>query len=304
MAKGVYTRMKRFTFVKGWLTGGTNPADGSVECGDGTSYPMLVTLDQVAEIFYRCRNTKIEGYEASVNYSSQTYSTKFMDGYLPEQNYILPESNFPPEWQQYVKRGYTFFSAGYGSAEEWLSSHCDPAYQEEGRNYYDGKDELCLWPPDSVGAFNGEIRHASGHRGIQGSPPSTYGAYSFGRPDPDYPFGPAFIDFLVSPEVAFVGASSPLSPDAKLYLRIAFRDIGQIFPFWDHGSRSGGSPIGGYAEVVLSSGTLRFPIYMDSRFGMVSTLVTYPKLVVTEWWPYAKDSPAVPVWNSATGAKL
>ena len=95
MAKGVYTRIKRFTFVKGWLTGGTDPADGSVECGDGTPYPMLVTLDQVAEIFYRCRNTKIEGYEASVNYSSQTYSTKFMDGYLPEQNYILPESSSP-----------------------------------------------------------------------------------------------------------------------------------------------------------------------------------------------------------------
>jgi hypothetical protein len=51
---------RRFDFVRGWLTGGTDPGDGSVECGDGMLYPMEVTgatvqekLRKIAEIWYR-----------------------------------------------------------------------------------------------------------------------------------------------------------------------------------------------------------------------------------------------------------
>ena len=54
--------MKRFEWVKGWLTGGTDPADGSVECGDHTEFCLEVTgasvaekMDKIAEIFYRAR---------------------------------------------------------------------------------------------------------------------------------------------------------------------------------------------------------------------------------------------------------
>ena len=61
MSNGVFTRDKRFKWVKGWLTGGTDPADGSVECGDGTAFPMLVTPDQLAEIMYRVRDTSVTG---------------------------------------------------------------------------------------------------------------------------------------------------------------------------------------------------------------------------------------------------
>lgn len=67
MSEAVFTAEKRVTFVKGWLTGGTDPADGSVECGDGTIYPMEVTLDQAAEIFYRVKKARITsgGFSAS-----------------------------------------------------------------------------------------------------------------------------------------------------------------------------------------------------------------------------------------------
>jgi len=51
----------RVKFVKGWLTGGTDPADGSVECGDGTAYPIEVTPNQLQKIFYRVRDSEWTG---------------------------------------------------------------------------------------------------------------------------------------------------------------------------------------------------------------------------------------------------
>ena len=65
MSAGIYTNDLRFAFVNGWLTGGTDPADGSVECGPGTAFPMEVTLDQVAEIFYRVKDAWFTGGSAS-----------------------------------------------------------------------------------------------------------------------------------------------------------------------------------------------------------------------------------------------
>lgn len=49
MSQGVFTRMKRVTFVE--KTAG--------EVGDGTDFPILVTLDQLAEIMYRVRKAEI-----------------------------------------------------------------------------------------------------------------------------------------------------------------------------------------------------------------------------------------------------
>ena len=77
MAKGVHTRMKRFEFVKGWLTGGTDPADGSVECGDYTDFPVEVTgatnadkLDKIAEIYYRAKYAQFTSNDLIDNFSN------------------------------------------------------------------------------------------------------------------------------------------------------------------------------------------------------------------------------------------
>lgn len=56
--KAVSITEPRVKFIKGWITGGTEPGDGSVECGDGTEYPMLVTPAQLFEIMYRVRDSK------------------------------------------------------------------------------------------------------------------------------------------------------------------------------------------------------------------------------------------------------
>jgi hypothetical protein len=70
MPEGVFTRMKRVQFVKGWLTGGTDPADGSVECGDYTDFPIEVTgatvqdrFDKIAEVYYRVKYAQFTSNE-------------------------------------------------------------------------------------------------------------------------------------------------------------------------------------------------------------------------------------------------
>lgn len=57
MSTRVATSLLRFEFVKGETTSGT-PAPGFVACGDGTAFPMEVTLDQLAEIMYRVRDAR------------------------------------------------------------------------------------------------------------------------------------------------------------------------------------------------------------------------------------------------------
>lgn len=61
----------RVKFSRGWLTGGTDPADGSVECGDGTAYPLEVTIQQLYAIFYRVRDAKLTsgGFAEDIPYN-------------------------------------------------------------------------------------------------------------------------------------------------------------------------------------------------------------------------------------------
>ena len=62
MGKNIHTIDSHVTYRKGELTTGT-PSKGKVACGPGTAYPVPATLDQIAEIFYRVRNTIISGGE-------------------------------------------------------------------------------------------------------------------------------------------------------------------------------------------------------------------------------------------------
>jgi hypothetical protein len=55
--------------------------------------------------------------------------------------------------------------------------------------------------------------------------------------------------------------------------------------------------------VVLSSGTLLIPIHLQPISGYSATLVTSPRLEVSEWWPYAK-SDGSPAWSTTTGLPL
>lgn len=296
-----------FTFTKGEVTTGT-PASGYTACGAGTEHPVEATLHQITEMFCRVRNTKITGYAVSMAQSTISYSSLFMGGIPPSQNYLFPDPSVVG-WRQFIQRGHIFSKSPQDSVyyDAWLSAHCNPVYQEDGLNYYDGKDELCLWPPPSINTIWNGIAHQSGHQGsFQAAPPTTYGAYSRKEvPSPvntDEYYG-GFIQFIADPLIAFVGGTSPFSSGVKLYPRLGFTDIGQQNPQWIHSSINVGGTLtsAGNAQIVLSSGTLSFPIYLDPSFA--PTLVTAPRLEVTEWWPYAK-SDGSPAWSTTTGLPI
>lgn len=101
MPESVTTPNLRFKWVKGWLTGGIDPADGSVECGDGTAYPLEVTVAQMEEIFYRVRDAKwVSGsaafrqsataayYESSVTFTATAPASKLAATVSSDFNYV------------------------------------------------------------------------------------------------------------------------------------------------------------------------------------------------------------------------
>ena len=60
----------RVKFIKGWETGGTE--NGGVECGDGTAYPMEVTVEQLSEIMYRVRDAEFVSGSLTAEYDGVT----------------------------------------------------------------------------------------------------------------------------------------------------------------------------------------------------------------------------------------
>jgi hypothetical protein len=299
---GYTSQWDRVRFVKGWLTGETDPEDGSVECGPGTPRPVVATLNQSWEIYYRARNTKITAYEVYQEHAtSPSTNTKwwalFNAGSVPANNYWPNE--FLPGWSPFGSRGMYFSSP---SNPGWLAAHCGPEYSAGGTDYHDAGDELCLWPPADVSAPGNGMSHSAGH-GLPGasdpSPPSSYGAYNKRELPPSlgseitYRVGQVIFSF--TPTIAFVGGDSPFSPGVTLYPSINFLDT-----FSNHTSNYGSASSAGNAEVVLASGTLLVPIYLEPLAGYTATLITPPRLEVTEWWPYATTA-GDDAWDTATG---
>ena len=64
----------RVKFIKGWHTDDPDgdPEDGSVVCGDGTSYPMKVTVEQLSEIMYRVRDAEFVSGSLTAEYDGVT----------------------------------------------------------------------------------------------------------------------------------------------------------------------------------------------------------------------------------------
>ena len=299
MSVEVNTLEFRETYVKGQVTTG-DPDVGFVACGPGTAHPVPATLDQIAEIFYRVRDTKISGGEYTMESTElpYKYAGLFNTGPLPAHNYHIEQSG---DWLQHVIRGYSF--GAESPNEGWLKHHCDPVYTSPiGGDFHDAKDEFCMWPDDDVytGSMGANHEILTGYSGGSVSAPSVYGPYykrTWLRPDPTPDVVTYYGDrstFVFYPQVAFTGAASPFDPAATLYPRIFWGNN-----TWFFGSEFGSEASTGSAEIVLSSSTLLIPI-RASRSGYTVNMTSPPKLTVTKWWPYAKPDGS-PVWNSTTG---
>lgn len=305
MGKNIHTIDSHVTYRKGELTTGT-PSKGRVACGPGTAYPVPATLDQIAEIFYRVRNTEMSGGEYTAEHATYPeynlkYEGLFNTGSIPAHNYHIDDSG---GWQQDVRRGYSFYESSTNKG--WLKHHCDPVYTSPiGGDFHDAKDEFCMWPDDGVYVGTRGANHFAGTYSPYSSEsaPSVYGPYYkriYPQPDPtpdEITYRGDSSSFGFSPQVAFIGAVSPFDPAATLYPAISWSNS-----TWNFNSTFGSEASNGSAEIVLSSSTLLIPIRLYIP-AYTTALTSSPRLTVTEWWPYAKPDGS-PVWNAATGLSV
>jgi len=295
MGNRVTTPDLRFEFVNGWLTGGTDPADGSVECGDGTAFPMPVTLDQVAEIFYRVKDAWFTGGSASWEISGSTQTINAATDAPANRTLEIDGST-------YQKRGYTILDAyPYNGA----------TYDAGIGNYYSdiADNENGMWKdawndPDHVDAFSYEQDDPNS---IQGGDPEWWGDTGLG----------VYAKVFRGNRVAVVKADPAdglYAPTNQFFLEIEMYwfDYG-VVPFG--GSTNIYNSEGGFGDfssraVLISNYILRLatgdatcPVYFDALGSTNETgtdFIHEPQV----WWPYAKDNPAVPVWDTDNGAKL
>ena len=106
MAEGVYTRNKRFSFVEKLIS----------EVGEGTLYPMKVTMTQLAEIMYRVNDAKWVSGEASQAYANGggtlTFTTKFTSA-TPSSERVI--------WEYLADDGFGNFNAGAYSRRGYVA---------------------------------------------------------------------------------------------------------------------------------------------------------------------------------------
>lgn len=317
MPEGVYTLNKRISFVKGWLTGGTDPADGSVECGDDTAYPMLVTLDQIAEIFYRVKDAQFTAGSLDYVYSG------FSQSILPPAN-LHTNRAYEKNSATHVYRGYTAQS----NAIEPPTSYLTNPYNAGNSIYFQdiANRESAIYLPKvftSPGYYGpngtdfywslGQINAFSYYS--KGSVPNIEDYYWFHTSPAGYADNNVgLIEFNGKVAVIKVNPTdSDVAPTNLYYLGVFF--YAETFPpigpgTWASSMTEYVDPTGTNATYVCdyviklsSSSEARCKIYIiDDIYDSVDGSDFVHQAV--EWWPYAKNSPSEPVWGLTTGLKL
>ena len=312
MSKGVFTRMKRVTFVKGWLTGGTDPADGSVECGDGTPRPLEVTgatiavkLDKIAEIFHRVKDAYFTAgdihfssvdvtihsatsapsdrslYDAMIGYQGRGYHTLVTVG----------ANTIPARFLPYLGDEYDDGSGGM---------YRDISDNEAGIHLTYQSGELPTWNNASIGVATTAFYYFATSDPLTADPLWFYSVDS----------SPAYYDamgaVLVGGKIGYVLAN----PSDSI-----FTSTTRFFLTLDFTTSEGGYSL--YASTLktddptsvcnyvmrLSTGDLSCPMYPDA-YSTAGGSASGSDFIheATEWWPYAKAGGAV--WNTGTGAKI
>lgn len=335
MSQGVYTRMKRFEFVKGWVTGGTDPADGSVECGDGTLYPLEATLDQIAEIYHRARDSYLTGSITT------TYTSSFdpellaitTTGFTGTPSTDLVESGVTSEGETTLsQRAYSTGSTGDVAG---FAQYFGSAYSVNGQDFYDANSELAIHslPSNSYNPRTGltqDFFATFSEDAVNFYPitmPSFYSAYhEIYRNDGYQPQSgiyiyEAYAKFHYSAisigavQIAWIDdneSGNPLDPLNRKFINFsfAFRQsfiYGGNEAYYSTFHSNDTSTTSVNFNIELSTSTLSCPLYAGGGGYPAFDGITHSggiNLVVTKWWPYAKDSPAVPVWDADTGLKL
>jgi len=305
--------MKRFEWVKGWLTGGTDPADGSVECGDGTAYPMEVTLDQLAEIFFRVKDAKFTAGEISIT-----------AGGLPINLYAstdAPTQRVTEGIVETLKRGYYTPSVFVGATvSAFNDGYLQPEYDAGNSVYYReiGNKEIGMWlqgvqdvtlPYWNVTNFEWVNAFTSESFLSYGSPSAPSPPYWFySSEQTDYFGGRHSVTFNGKVAVIRANATDDISaPTNRLFIGMEFYCYTEDVTFHIQARTlpwAGELSVGNYT-IRLASGDVSCLVYVDpDSYDPGSLVVTDFIHTATEWWPYQANNPPADVWNPATGLPL
>lgn len=313
--------MKRVQFVKGWLTGGTNPADGSVECGDYTDYPIEVTgadvrsrFDKIAEIYYRVKFAQFTSNDliATAGVTTGSISPRVMwsdSGGGLSNNYLMS--------------GYWTFDESPFSVYANAIPFLDDQYTE---NYWDigggetsgtfrdiGDREFGMWLPNGEGNEQPKWNKPDGSILDGGLTVNAFSWYSNSAagtltqptiPIPwiyqiylgDTIYEQLEISVQFSGEIAWVGESL-YHPDTKFYLgmRIDGNNSfdGSVFTSWNAAySATTSSYI-----MRLSTGDISCSLSADNISNYSGDLVHE----AIEWFSYQDGNGNV--WNPITGLR-
>ena len=324
MSNGVFTRMKRVEFVEKLIG----------EVGDGTAWPMEVTLDQLAEILYRVKDAWFTS--GSITTTGVGLS---MEGGSPPAQLITGDGV-----TDFFIRGYcwwgqefdlrandaVYFGSPYGPdilppsdpfSVGYLSDFFPPTVEPwvpSGLSLYrdTGDSERIIWLPEyadidplaeETAKINGETLRTAFSQEM-----SCFGAgagYLIDHP------APTQLRLEIYPEVAWVdtnASGNPYDPLNRRFLKMRFGVLGTASPFdnvpLDTMPDSGFHSFVDATDLIfqLSTSQTSAKIYFYEEYDGASAadFVSGSPFIVTaqEWWPYAKAGGAV--WNTSTGAKI
>jgi len=344
MSNGVFTRMKRFTFVE----------KTSTEVGDYTDFPIEVTgatvndrFDKIAEIYYRVKYAQFTSNELALGGSTEgsilsgvttgtisprimtaddggvSHESGLMSGYWSLDDLGLPSaaSALPFLSEQYsVDMGLWFSTSGGGNTTP--VTFRDIGDRESGLFLKPNEGENPTWNKQmgdyfglgyyfytgfgtEYGLNDQDFKTAFSHYSI--SPAGTLTQPTIPIPwIAQIYFGDILYEELAilvqfSGEVGWVGESL-YHPDTKFYLGMRVDGYnGSLFSSWN----TAFEPVYSRYIMRLSTGDLSCALNSDNPSYLSGDFYTGDIVhEAIEWWPYAKDSPAVPVWGTDTGLKL
>jgi hypothetical protein len=339
--QGVFTPELRFKFVKGWLTGGSDPEDGSVECGHGTAYPLEVTREQLEEIAYRVKTCAlIEGSIQSQVFDEPDSLVEVV-GTAPASIVTIEEYDETAPSIRLTARGYYHSWDGVASDEitdtqaaffvDETSITLDPVddFEAVGIQLYKNL-ENGMWAVNGshLALVNNLLWFEVFNSGLSGTSPTPFGFSHLTASASSEPANYGLVNSLTFEEETNYGAvasslssdltvawidedetGNPFSSGNRMFLRMEFRlsfrliGVGWIETYDSINNPSFPETSPFNVVIRMPSGDLTFPVYQSAGFDLPATASDFV-FEATSWWPYAKDNPAVPVWDTATGAKL
>lgn len=318
MAEAVYTRRKRITFVEKDI----------VDVGDYTEFSIEVTgatirdkFDKIAEVFHRASKAQFTSNTLSISgavsagVTTGTISPRVMyslggglsDNYLMSGYWTFDQTPFdvyaaaiPFLGDQYTEEYWDSSPAGSGTFR-------DINDREKGILLSNGDGtEQPQWNRPEAFIDGGNVKTAFTWLSVsaagtldQPSIPIPWITDDSQLPDVVYETLELTVNFTGRIGVVYGGVVGNIfHPDNRFFIETAIRGSTSFFQLAET-SLMGYSETDATYTMKLSTGDLSCKL-TSTNAGLLGNLDHQ----VVEWFAYAKNSPTIPVWNTATGAKL